>query len=186
MRLVVFSAMVLLGTSHPGFTEPPRTRVGAQAGFAFEQPMIDGRASNVRLAMFQPQMSVGLIGRNAPYPTLAWFSEITVAESLQPSRRLIVAADQGFRLGSTPHAPVGLYLELGVGVGSSALHAPAIRELDGWLQYHLQAGYGVRVNVGKDTLRLGYRFTHFSNHGTTLPNYGLNLHTVLIGFEHPF
>jgi hypothetical protein len=186
MRFVAFFVAVLFGLTHSASAQTPRTRVGAQVGLAFEQPMTEGPASNVRLALFQPQMSVALIGRQAPYPILAWFSEITIAESLQPSRRLILAANQGFRLGLAPRAAVGPYLEFGAGIGSSALHAPAIRELDGWLQYHLQAGYGLRINVGKDSLRLGYRFTHFSNHGTTLPNYGLNLHMVLIGYEHPF
>ncbi len=188
--------MVLLMPAGPAIANPGRVRVGLQAAFAMEQGNFlgSGPSSHTRLFMLQPQLSVAVV-RKDKQPVLELINELTVAKSVRPLNRLIVSLNEGLRFHVYPTRKIGGYLELGAGIGTSALHTdPSIprnhedrqdqpfRQLDGWLQFHLQIGAGLRVSVPQGSLHAGYRMTHFSNNGTQLPNLGLNLHTVLIGY----
>ena len=194
MKMFILLAAVITGAAHAESAD--RVRLGMQVGYGIEQADLfgSGRSSNTRLLMFQPQVSVAL-KRTAGQPVVELVNELTFADSLRPCQKLIMSANDGFRFHIHPTSRMGEYLELGAGIGSSALHAdPAeqrsrsdlpFRQLNGWLQYHLQVGAGIRVNIGGSRVHIGYRLTHFSNNETTRPNLGLNLNTMVVNWQSP-
>lgn len=157
-------------------------RWGLEAGWAIEQPFSDANPSRVQLAILHGQSLIRL-SHSGVHERLELINEVSVIESLYPSKRLIFGPSELLRstLGSGHVCP---FIDIGAGIASSALHDPVVHEMSGWLQYQLQVGAGVKLRRESGRrLLLEYRFTHFSNNDTMWPNRGLNLHTAIVGIN---
>jgi hypothetical protein len=159
-----------------------RVEVGAQTSLGIQQEMLgSGPPSHVTLGLVQLQLPVTLIFAETR-PRLQVINEGILGGSLHPSQGLFLGLAETLRVHLRPGQKVGWYVEAGAGICSVALR---VHELDGQLQYTLHAGGGMRIETGPGSLVLGYRLTHFSNNGIVMPNLGLNLHTMVIGYTIP-
>jgi hypothetical protein len=170
--------IAVLASPVPQASAADRLQVGGTLGLAFEQEMFgSGRPSGVILGTGELLLGAGLVMKSG-HPRLQALSGLMAGQSFRPNSRFLVGGVTTVRLHLRPERRFGGYLEAGAGVTSSALQ---VRELDGWMQYYLHGGGGVRWVRGDTSLLLGYRLTHLSNHGTTRHNPGLNMHAAVFG-----
>ena len=176
-------AFVVVGTMVPEVSAQGRASVGGQFALMREQGDVfgSGPSGGVTISLLQGQIGFSLV-RSGALPRLQLLNELVIGESIRPRDKFILGLDETFRLHLRPDRHVGWYMEVGAGISSVARK---VKNLDGSLQYMLHVGAGLRVNGGPGFVTVGYRFSHFSNNGTTPPNLGLNLHTVVAGYTLP-
>jgi hypothetical protein len=106
-------------------------------------------------------------------------SAVFFGQSVRPGSRFTVGVSETFRVHVLPRHTFGAYFEVGAGHVTTGLR---VVELDGHYQSLLQSGVGLRWRSGRNTLTLGYRWIHLSNHGTMPSNLGLNEHAGVVSY----
>jgi lipid A 3-O-deacylase PagL len=178
------ASIILLLGSGPTASGHDRLSFRVMGVYAVEQPFHGHASSDVRLGFVEMHCSSMLLHTDR-HPRLQISSGLMLGESFRPGNRFVIGLHETARLTFAPRQRISMYGELGAGFMQSAVEN-ALTEIDGRFQYVLLAGGGVRIrNERRGALLIGYRFIHFSNHDTIQPNYGLNMHSVILGYETP-
>lgn len=183
MKKTVFLSVAMLVVSDAR-TSLAQT-FGADIGYAHQVEMLGHRqdTGKVKLAVAHLQMS----GAVLPHLDLMfeWQFAQSIPTELHPSSRFIAGLNSLARFKTDVGKNRVAFFDAGVGISSLGIR---VRELNGYLQYTLQAGAGMEVRPAKK--RVGYfaqvRWTHFSNNDIAMPNEGLNFVALLVGVNlHP-
>jgi lipid A 3-O-deacylase PagL len=187
MRTVCLRSLVLLVlvvvSVLPAMARERRVKIGVELGYAHQhEAYTPGHpASGVQLAIAHLQFIPTLWDRpGKSLRSVELINEIDLMQSVKPNSRFIMGVSEVFRF-NFPVSPVWtFYTDFGLGIASSALRIP---ENNGWMQYQLQGGVGVKKCTGEKQVCLltQYRYIHLSNNETTKPNRGLNMHGAFVG-----
>jgi hypothetical protein len=156
---------------------------GFEVGLAWQHQMFDRYAgqyvpSHVLLGTAYLQVITRFDGDGPEHFQLV--NELTLAQSIRPGSRFIMGLSEVGRYTFGRQRPARFFVDAGAGICSYGLR---IRETTGWMQYQLQFGAGIKYRLPESdtTWIVGYRGIHYSDHNTSNPNIGLNLHSLYVG-----
>jgi hypothetical protein len=157
---------------------------GIEVGVATEQEMFgSGPPSGVRMGMVRFQVIPSLFSHPGHrFESFQVVNEFSLMETLRPGKRFIFGPNIVFRPTVRLDERYRLFWDAGFGISSSSVRHEVVNQLNGRMQYQLRIGMGIRRRLSDGiTASTAYNLSHLSNDGTTVPNPGLNMHTLVLG-----